>query len=82
MIDFMALKTLSGGLYHSLTTYQVKEFSGYNWDCLCSHLKIPVDTIHSVYLKGYGFFLETRYFRFQYTHDEYDTNKRIVQISG
>jgi hypothetical protein len=82
MINFKAVKTISGGLYHSLISSDKMELNGRDWELLCSHLKIPPDTIHSVEFKGDGFQLQTKDFTFRYRHNGFDTDKRTVEIVG
>jgi hypothetical protein len=82
MSKLKSLKTISGGLYHSLVTNNAKEFDGRDWDLFCSHFNIPPNTIHSIEFTGTGFILTTKDLYFRYVHNNFDTEKRIVEIKG
>lgn len=79
--NFRALKTISGGIYHTLKTYQDNQITGRDWEYLYSHLSLASDTLHGFELLENGFRFYTRQFVLTYTHDDF-TEKRIIELKG
>lgn len=75
-----AIKTIAGGIFHSIVTNHVKELSGRDWELLCSHLKIHHDTIHSITIIPNGFTVTTKTVMMRYVHDVYSVDKRKIEI--
>lgn len=44
--NFRALKTIGGGIYHTLRTYKDNQITGRDWEYLYSHLSLPSNTLH------------------------------------
>lgn len=80
--DFRALKTISGGIYHTLKTYNDNQITGRDWEYLHTHLSLPSDTLHGFELTDNGFKLYTKKFVLTYTHDRYSTDNRIIELKG
>ena len=76
-----AIKTIAGGLFHSILTKNRRELSGRDWELLCSHLQIDTDTIHSVSPIPNGFTLSTRVVSLRYVHDNCHIEKRKVEVT-
>lgn len=75
-----AIRTIAGGIFHSIVTNHTKELAGRDWELLCGHLKISKDTIHCVSLIPNGFTLTTRQVYLRYVHDNYSVDKRKVEF--
>jgi hypothetical protein len=75
-----AMKTIAGGLFYSIITYNTTELHGRDWELLCSYLKIETDTLHSVSVIPNGFQLSTKTFSMRYTHNSYHLERRKVEF--
>jgi hypothetical protein len=75
------MKTFSGGLYHSLSTYPNREIhDNNNFQGLLWCLKLQKDVLYGVELSGYGFIIYTKHLVFVYKHDSFSIEKRKVEL--
>ncbi len=76
-----ALKTICGGIFHSLVTYGSSQVGEHNWAHLHSHLHIPESTVYCVEATENGFRFTCKFLFLTYVHDDFNTERRVIEIT-
>ncbi len=79
--NFRALKTVCGGIFHSLITYGKDELSERDWEYLHSHLHVPDQTVYCVETAKNGFRFSSKSLDMKYVHDSFSTDARVIEIT-